>query len=160
MLLLNNHNVKQIFKTVPLTTKRRGYGTFGSWLSIQGHHHSDPVAAADDYIRGEHPSWRHITFCLDLCDKTSVADELIPCYINQQQGLFLHGTYMSILVECNMYYIPQITPSQSNVSLLSSRTSETGQRLETTPSSSPLQELTLSAVHHHMNIKSKQHSTT
>ena len=79
MLPLNNYNVEQIFKTVPLTTSDRsgmyGGSTLGSLLGI---HHSDPVASAELYIKGPDHSWRHIIYCLDRVDKTSVADELIP----------------------------------------------------------------------------------
>ena len=79
MLPLNNYNVEQIFKTVPLTTSGSRYGgTLGGLLDIPSSHRSDPVASAELYIKGRYHSWRPIIFCLDSVDKTSVADELIP----------------------------------------------------------------------------------
>ena len=63
-----------------------------------------------------------------------------------------------------MYYIPQIPPSQSSVSLQSSRSSETGQglkQLEGTSSLSPMRELLLFVAKIHLPTinKYKQHST-
>ena len=78
VLPLNNYNVEQIFKTVSLTTRRNLGGTFGYFLDIPDRYYTDPVIAADVYIRGRFHSWRHIIRWLDTFDKTSVADELIP----------------------------------------------------------------------------------
>ena len=103
VLPLNNYNVEQIFRTVSLTTG--GYGsTLGWYLHIPSRHHSDPVSSAELYIKGPGHSWKRIILGLDLFDKTSVADELIPyaeppagvwcCHVYQDQGLLLHDVYM------------------------------------------------------------------
>ena len=52
--------------------------TFGWYLDIPPQLHSDPAAAAEDYIRGRHHSWRRIISSLDKFDRTAIADELMP----------------------------------------------------------------------------------
>ena len=88
-----------LFKSASPTTSIMGY-TFGWYLDIPLQLHSDPAAAAEDYIRGQHHSWRRIISSLDKFDKTEIANELMP-YAEPPAGI-IHCTDVSALLEASV----------------------------------------------------------